>query len=217
MHLSGALIVILTLGAGSGDDRVLVCRPEVSGDPARARAEAIAQAAAKIRGKFLEYGAECKDAGEGARAARRAGLDHAVVSKVEGAAEAARYEIVLADADGDAVRARRSLVVAPDADAVPPVKGALKDLLKTLPPKPGADPQHVAAWTVAGVGVAAVIAGVVLSSQAEGSRRKADRAVDPLAYTRERKRAKDQQVQANVAMGVGAAAVAGGLTWRFAF
>lgn len=217
MLLSGALTIALALTAGRGDDRVLLCRPEVVGDPATARAEAVAQAASKVRGKFLVYGAECKDAGEGARAARRAGLEHALVSKAEGTADAARFELVVADAEGDTIRARRLLEIKPDADAVPPIKGALKELLKTLPPKPGPDPQHVAAWTVAGVGAAVVVAGVVLSAQADAAQRKADRADDPATYTRERKQAKQKRNLSNVTLGVGAAAIAGGLTWRFAF
>ncbi len=217
MHLSGALTVVLALSAGGGDDRLLLCRPEVSGDAAHARAEAVAQAAAKLRGKFLEYGAECKDPGEGARAARRAGLEHAVVSKAEGSAAGSRYELVLADAEGDAIRARRLIEVTPDANAVPPLKGALKELLKTLPPKPGPDPQHVAAWTLTGLGAVAVVAGLVMSAQADGLQSKADNATDPATYTREQKKAKQKRSQANVTMGVGAAVIAGGLTWRFVF
>lgn len=217
MHLSGALTLLLALGAGAGDDRLLLCRPEVTGDAGKARADAIGQAAKKISGKFLDYGAECKDPGEGARAARRAGLDHAVVSRADGTAEVTRYELVLSDAQGDEVRARRQLEVKLDADAVPPLKGALKELLKTLPPRPGPDPQHVAAWTVAGAGVAVLIAGLVMSSQADAASQKADRAGDPATHTRERKQAKQKRNQANVTMGVGAAALATGITWRFVF
>jgi hypothetical protein len=217
MHLSGALTILLALGAGGGDERLLLCRPEVTGDPARARPEAIAQAAAKLRGKFLDYGAECKDPGEGSRAARRAGLAHAVASKVEGSPEGSRYELVLSDAEGDGIRARRQLVLKPGADAVPPLKGELKELLKALPPKPGPDPQHVAAWSVAGAGAAVLIAGLVMSSRAEAAARKADDASSPAAYTSERKRAKQRRQTANITMGVGAAAVVGGLTWRFVF
>lgn len=219
MHLSGALTIVLALSAGAGEDRVLLCRPEVSGDPTRARAEAIAQAAAKLRGKFLEYGAECRDPGEGARAARRAGLAHAVVGRAEGTADGSRYELVISDAEaeGDVIRARRQLLVKADGDPVPPLKGELRELLKTLPPKPGPDPEHVAAWTVAGAGAAAVIAGLVISSQADAAQQRANDAKDPAAYTRERRRAKQKRSLANVTLGVGAAAVAGGLTWRFVF
>jgi len=217
MVLSGALTIVLALGLRAGDDRLLLCRPQVLGEKAQARPEAVTEAAAKLRGSFLDYGAECRDAGEGARAARRAGLEHAVVGQAEGDAERSRYELVLADAEGDAIRARRVVEVKLAQDPVPPVKGALKDLLKALPPKPGPDPQHVAAWSVVGVGALLVVAGVVLASQAESARTSAERATDPATYTRERKKAQDKQAASNVTLGVGGAAVAGGLTWRFAF
>jgi hypothetical protein len=216
MNLPGAVTIVLAL-AGGADDRLLLCRPQVQGDPAQARAEAVPQAAAKLQGRFLDYGAECRDAGEGARAARRAGLGHAVVSRAEGTPEGARFELVLADAEDEQVRARRLLEVRPGADALPPVKGALKDLLKTLPPKPGPDPQHVAAWSVAAVGAAAVVAGLVLASQAQQSQHRADEATDPATYTREQQKAKEKRQQSKVALGVGGVAVAAGLTWRFAF
>lgn len=217
MGVSGALMIVLALGLRAGDDRLLLCRPQVVGDKAQARAEAVAEAATKVRGRFLDYGAECRDAGEGARAARRAGLEHAVVSQAQGTATQTRYELVLADAEGDAIRARRVLEVKVSDDAVPPIKGALKELLKTLPPKPGPDPQHVAAWSVAGVGALAVVTGVVLATQADGASSRANRATDPAAYTRERKRAQDKRHLSNLSLGVGGAAIAAGLTWRFVF
>lgn len=232
MLLSGALTILLALGAG-GDDRLLLCRPEVVGDPASARAEAVGQAARKLRGKFLDYGAECKDPGEGARAARRAGLAHAVVARAEGSTGGSLYELILADADAPAdadadadaeaegtaagIRAKRRIEVKLAADAVPPVKGALKELLETLPPKPGPDPQHVAAWTVVGVGAAAAVAGVVLSAQADRARERAQGSGDANAYQREKKRSLEKQKLGNLMLGVGGAAIAGGLTWRFVF
>jgi hypothetical protein len=217
MAMSGVLTIVLALTLEAGDDRVLLCRPQVTGDATHARPEAVSQAAARLRGRFLDYGAECRDPGEGARAARRAGLEHAVVSQTEGTAERTRYELVLADAEGDAVRARRVVEVKLTQEALPPVKGALKDLLKTLPPEPGPDPQHVAAWSIVGVGAAAVIAGAVLATQAQDAQSRADRATDPASYTRERKKAREKRSMSNLALGAGGAAVAAGLTWRFAF
>lgn len=217
MGLSAALTIVLALSVRAGDDRLLLCRPQAMGDKVQARAEAVTEAATKVRGRFLDYGAECRDPGEGARAARRAGLEHAVVSQAEGTAESTRYELVLADAEGDAVRARRVLVVKLNEDAVRPIKGALKDLLKTLPPKPGPDPKHVAAWSVAGAGALAVVAGMVLANQADGASSRANRATDPATYTRERKRAQDKRNLSNLSLGVGGAVMAAGLTWRLAF
>ena len=224
MNLPGAVTIVLAL-AGGADERLLLCKPEVLGDPAQARGEAVTQAGGKLQGKFLDYGAQCKDAGEGARAASRAGLGHAVVSKAEGTPTGSRFQLVLADApaeddesgEGPKIRAQRSLDVKPGADAVAPLKGALKELLKTLPPKPGPDPQHVAAWTVAGVGAAAVIAGVVVGSQAEDYKRRALAARDPAAYLRLKKQSISKRNQGNVLLAAGGAAVAAGLTWRFVF
>lgn len=227
MNLPGALTIMLAL-AGGADDRLLLCKPEVLGDPVQARGEAVAQAGGKLAGKFLDYGAVCKDAAEGARAARRAGLGHAVVSKAEGTSAGARFQLVLADApprndeeeepvEPAQVRAQRSVEVRLGDDAVPPLKGALKELLKTLPPKPGPDPQHVAAWTVAGVGAAAVVAGVVVGSQAEDVKRKAQRSGDPASYMHQRRKFKELKNQSSILLGAGGAAVAAGLTWRFVF
>lgn len=217
MGLSGALSIVLALSVQAGDDRLLLCRPQVTGDPAQARAEAVVKAAEKLGGHFLDYGAECRDAGEGARAARRAGLEHAVVTQAQGTADHARYELVLADVEGDAVRARRVLEVKPAADAVPPLKGALKELLRTLPPDPGPDPQHVAAWSLVGAGAAAVVVGAVMARQADRAQDKADRATDPATYTRQRKNSRDKRSLSNVTLGIGGATMAAGLTWRFAF
>ncbi len=217
MVLSGALAIALALSLGSGDDRLLLCRPQVEGEEAQARGDAVAQAGARLKGRFLEYPVVCDDAGEGARAARRAGLQHAVVSRAEGFPELARFELVLADSADDAIRSRKVLEVKPGEDALPPLRGALKELLKTLPPKPGPDPQHVAAWTVVGVGAAALVAGLVLESQASRAQRRADRATDPAAYTSARKEMKDKERLGGWALGVGGVAVAAGATWRFAF
>jgi hypothetical protein len=217
MGLSGTLTVILVVTAGAGHDRLLLCRPQVTGDPASARGQAVLDAAGKLRGHFLDYGAECRDAGEGARAARRAGLDHAVVSQANGDPERTHYELTLTDVEGEIVRSRRVLDVKPTDDAVPQLKVALKDLLRTLPPEPGPDPQHVAAWSVAGVGTALILTSAVLALQAQTTQARANRAGDPDTYTRERKRAREKRNMSVLALGAGGAAVAAGLTWRFVF
>jgi hypothetical protein len=217
MVSSGALTVALALSLGAGDDRLLLCRPQVQGEAALARGEAVAQAGARLKGRFLEYPVVCDDAGQGARAARRAGLPHAVVSRAEGTPERTRFELVLADSADDAIRSRKVLEVKPGEDAVPPLKGALKELLRTLPPRPGPDPQHVAAWAVVGAGAAALVTGLVLESQAGRAQRRADRAADPAAYTAARKEMKDKERLGGWALGVGGVAVAAGVTWRFVF
>jgi hypothetical protein len=217
MLLSGALTIVLALGAGPHDDRLLLCRPEVAGDPARARAEAVAEAAGSFKGRFLDYGAVCQDAGEGARAARRAGLGQAVVTRAEGTPDAARYQIFLADAETDAVRAQRALEVKPGADAVRPVEKALGELLQTLPPPPEVNRRHVAGWVTAGVGAIAIATGAYFASQASDDYRRADQANDPATYTHYRSTAAKKRQASAIALGVGGAAIATGLTLRFAF
>lgn len=216
MALTGLLTLALALTAGAGGDRLLLCRPKVSGDPALARGEAVAEAGRKD-GRFLDYGVVCEDAAEGARAARRMGLAHAVSARAEGRADASRFVLVLADSDTEAKRAERSLDVAPGADAVRPLRTALSQLLQSLPPKPGPDLAHVAAWSVAGAGVASLVAGGVVASQARSAASRANAAPDVGAYVRAKNEWQRKRTTSGVLLGVGGAALAAGLTWRFAF
>lgn len=211
------LTLALALAAGASGERTLLCRPRVAGDAAQARAEAVSLAGQRMSSRFLDYGVACEDAGEAARAARRAGLGHAVASLAEGRAEGTRYELVLADSATEAVRARRSLEVAPGADAVSRLRVELNALLQSLPPRPGPRPAHVAAWSVAGAGVVALAAGVVLAVQARDAADRAGAASDPAVYTRAREDWERKRGRSAVALGLGGAAVAAGLTWRFAF
>lgn len=216
MALSGVVTVALALAAAGGE-RLLLCRPAVTGDPALARAEAVAEAARATPGRFLDYGVACDGAPEGARAARRAGLAHAVTATAEGRSEGSRFVLALSDAATAAVRAERAVEVAPGRDAARPLRTAFEQLLATLPPPPGPRPAHVAAWSVAGVGAAALVAGVALAVSARSAADRADEATDPGAYTRARARWRDRRTFSAVALGAGGAALAAGLTWRFAF
>ncbi len=214
--LSGVMTVVLALSAGGGE-RLLLCRPAVAGDPALARVEAVAEAARAVPGRFLDYGVPCDGVPEGARAARRAGLAHAVTATAEGRSDASRFVLTLTDADTAAVRGERTLEVPSGRDAVRPLRTALEQLLGTLPPPPGPRPAHVAAWSVAGVGAAALVAGVALAVSAGNAADRADAAQDPAAYTRARAEWRDRRRWSAVALGAGGAALAAGLTWRFAF
>lgn len=216
MALSGALMLALALGAGGGEDRLLLCRPRVTGDVALARPEAVVDAGKRSR-RFLDYGVLCEDVAESARAARRMGLGHAVSATAEGRLEGSRYVLVLADASAEGVRAQRTLDVPPGADAVRPVRDALGELLATLPPPPGARPAHVAAWSIAGAGAAAVVAATVYALKARDAADRANAAGDPASYTRAREDWEGHRTTSAVLLGVGGAAVAAGLTWRFAF
>ena len=216
MFLPGVMTLALALAAGAGGDRLLLCRPKVTGDPALARGEAIAEAARRD-GRFLDYGVVCEDAAEGARAARRMGLPHAVSTRAEGRADASRYVLVLADSQTEASRAERSLEVAPGADAVRPLRSALSQLLESLPPRPGPNPAHVAAWSIAGAGAAALVAGTVVASRARDAAARANAAQDLGAYVEARNDWQRKRTTSGVLLGVGGAAVAAGLAWRFAF
>jgi hypothetical protein len=217
MPLSGALVMSLALAASAGGERLLLCRPKIVGDPALARAEALAEAARQVDGRFLDYGVACEDSGEGARAARRAGLPHSVAATAEGRAEGSRYHLVLADSEGEAVRAQRTLEVAPGRDAVKPLRVALTELVGALPPEPGPRVAHVAAWSVAGVGVAALAAGVALAFGAQDAAHRANGATDPATYTKARRDWDQRRRWSGASLGVGSAALAAGLAWRFVF
>lgn len=217
MALTGALAIILALSAGAGGERLLLCRPKVAGDPAMARADTVVEAARKLEGRFLDYGVPCEDGGEGARAARRAGLDHAVTATAEGRGGGSRFELVLTDAGSESVRARRALEVAPGQDAVRPLRAAFEGLLTALPPPPGPRPAHVAGWSVAGVGVAALVAGTVLAFEARSAASRANRAGEPAAFTHARADWKEKRKWSGVAFGAGGGLVAAGLVLRVAF
>ncbi len=215
MALSGVITLALALAAGGGD-RLLLCRPNVAGDAALARGDAVVEAARKA-GRFLDYGVVCVDAAESARAARRVGLDHAVSATAEGRSDGSRYVLVLADAATETERARQSLEVAPGTDPVGPLRASLGRLLDTLPPKPGPDGAHVAAWAITGAGAVAMVAGIVLAGQARDAADRANSAPDLGAWVNARDAWQRKRTASGVLLGVGGAAVAAGLTWRFAF
>jgi hypothetical protein len=217
MALSGALTLSLALLAGAGQDRLLLCRPSVAGDPVLARGEAIAEAARRAGGRFLDYGVACDGAPESARAARRAGLAYAVAASAEGRVEGSRFVLVLADAATETERTRRTLEVAPGADAVRPLRTALRELVGALPPPPGPSPSRLAAWTTVGAGVAALAAGTILALSARSAADEANAATDPGAYTRSLRTWEDRRRWSAISLAAGSAAVAAGLTWRFVF
>jgi len=216
MALTGVMAVALALATGASGDRLLLCRPNVTGDAALARGDAVLEAARKS-GRFLDYGVVCVDAAESARAARRVGLEHAVSATAEGRVDGSRYVLVLSDAATEAERARQTLEVAPGADAVAPLRTSVDQLLATLPKKPGPDPAHVAAWSIVGAGAVAVIASVVVAGQARDAADRANSAPDLGTWAKARDEWQQKRTTSGVLLGVGAAAVAAGLTWRFAF
>jgi len=215
MAISAVLTLTLALATGAGD-RLLLCRPKVAGDAALARGDAVLEAARKS-GRFLDYGVVCEDAAESARAARRVGLAHAVSATAEGRVDGSRYVLVLADSATEAQRAQQTLDVAPGADAVAPLRDGLAKLLGALPPKPGPDPAHVAAWSIAGAGAAAIVAGTVFALKARDAADRANAASDLGAHVRAKNDWERKRTASGVLLGAGGAAVAAGLAWRFAF
>jgi len=213
-----AFLIALALAANGDADRLLLCRPRVSGAPELARADAVAEAGRAAGRRLLDYGVVCEDGGEAARAARRAGLAHAIWGTAEGTPGASRYVLVLSDAEGEAERARRTLAVAAGDDAVRPIRDALGELLKALPgPPPQVARSHAAAWVVAGAGAVTMAAGMLLAGQARGAAERADAATDPTSYTQARSDWESHRRSSGVALAAGGAALAAGLTWRFAF
>ncbi len=213
MPLTSALLVSLVLA--SGQERVLLCRPQVAGDPAAARPEALAAAVAGLQDLFLDYGVPCETAAEAARAAGRAGLGHGVLAQADGEAEGARWLLVLTTAQEEEV-ARRALRVAPGSDAAGPLRRALLDLEGTVPRPPPRWPV-VAGWSLAGAGVAALAVGVVFAAQARAEARRADAATTPEAWRRADDAWRRNRGRGLAAFAAGGGALAAGLTLRLAF
>lgn len=215
MVLTGALLAI-AITANADGDRLLLCRPRIVGDPALARGEAIGEAARKVKARFLDYGVACEDAAEGGRAARRAGLRHAVTTTAEGRTEGSRYVLALADAEQEVELVSRTLEVAPGVDPTPLLRTAFAEVL-TRVPREQPKRTHVAAWTTVGAGVVALAAGVALAVSASDAADRANGAAEPGAYTGARDEWKRKRTWSGIALGAGGAALAAGLTWRFAF
>jgi hypothetical protein len=217
MIATAVLALALTAGSGSGE-RLLLCRPRVLGDPALARADAVAAAARGLGQRFLDYGVPCESSQEAARAARRAGLAHAVSSTAEGRVEGSRFQLTLSEAAGEGEVAARELTVAPGADPVQPIERALRELAKTS--EPPAARRSDAPWYLAAAGAAVLAAGAgfaLAARSAANARDDAQARGDALAYVEKDASWRTWRTASGVALGVGAAAVAAGLTWRFAF
>jgi len=213
MPLTGALLMTLALAAGP--ERILLCRPAILGDPALARAEALSEAVRPLAGQFLDYGVACETLGETARAAARAGLGHGIFSSAEGGASGARFVLVLTT-DEATEAARRALEVAPGVEAAGPLRSALLELERVVPRPPPRWPS-VAGWTLVAGGAAALAAGTVLALRARDDARRADAAATPEAYQAARTAWRRDRSRSIPALAGGGAALALGLTLRFAF
>jgi hypothetical protein len=213
MPLTTALLVSLALGAGG--DRLLLCRPALAGDPALARPESVLEAGRSIGRELLDYGVPCDSPAEAARAAGRAGLTGAVSSVAAGGADGSRYTLVLTSA-GEEELARRSLLVAAGADAVAPLAEALRGLRRQAGTERPAWARP-AAWSLLLGGAAALAAGVALGLQARQFARQADAATSPGDWQAADAAWRSHRTASAVALGTGAAAVAGGSAIWFTF
>ncbi|HSN92259.1 MAG TPA: hypothetical protein VLS93_13595 [Anaeromyxobacteraceae bacterium] len=217
MALTGAVAMALALMAGGGEDRLLLCRPRILGDPALARGESIVEAGRALGGRFLDYGVPCEDAAEAGRAARRAGLGHGVSATAEGRTEGSRFVLTLAAARDEAELARRTVDVLPGADAAGPVKEALSQLAAAVPRARPERGRRLGPWLLVGAGAVALAAGGALAASASDAADRANAAANPAEYTAARAEWRSKRAWSAVALGAGGAAAAAGLTWRFAF
>jgi hypothetical protein len=209
----------MALASAPADGRVLLCRPALGPGATAASAAAIGDAAAAMPGAFLDYGSACADASEAARAARRAGLERAIFSLVEGSKEASRWVLTLSSAAEEVPLARRELAVPVGADGRPPLRASLADLLGTAPPSevPPEQRGRVLPWVVTVAGAVALAAGGGLALAARQSASEARGAASPQGYVDARTTWTSRRTAAAAVSGAGAALLAAGLAWRFAF
>jgi hypothetical protein len=212
---AAASLLAMTLATSPASDRVLVCRARIAGDPALARSDALAEAARELGDRVLDYGVPCETTGEAARAARRAGLRNAVTASAEGRTEGSLFELTVVDADERVVAVRR-LAVPPGGDAVRPVAAGLAALADGLPRPEAERVQRRASMGLAGGGLALIASGVALSFVARADADRANGAATPLAYLEARQAWRRSRGWSGAALGVGGAALAAGIVWRFA-
>lgn len=214
MALSSVLFVALALAAGP--ERILLCRPAVSGDPALARADAVATAGRALSGAYLDYGVPCETEAEASRAAARATLTHGVFTRAEGKVDGSAYTLVLVEPEREEPVARRTLLVPPGADPAGPLRVALKELDGSVPRPPPRWPT-VAGWSLMGVGVAALVGGTVLAIQSRDQARRVDRAADPGQYRSAYRTWQRRSEAAGVAFVAGGVALGAGLVLELTF
>jgi len=214
MWPAAAGLVAAIVASTPATDRVLVCRPRIAGDPALARVEAVAEAVRDRAGRLLDYGATCESSGEAARAARRAGLSHAVQVTAEGRTDESLFEISVIDAQERVVEVRR-MGIAPGADAIAPIGAGLDAVVAELQRPRLRKAQRRAALGVAGGGLALIALGAVAASAARDDAARANGASTPEAYLGSRDAWERSRSVSAAALGLGGAALAAGLVWRF--
>jgi hypothetical protein len=222
MSLSlGWAALSLMVAAGPADlklneDRLLLCQPQVTGVAQSVPAGAL-KTAAKAFGKvFIDYGAPCEQDEESMGAAKRAGVRFAIRTTAEGKVGVSRFVLRLNDAQTDKTVSSQNVDVPTGADAVEPLKAALAELSHSSPTRPpeakGSGPWYVVA---AGAAVMAVGVGFALAAGSAASDR--DSSVKDTNYITSDANWRKYKTMSGVSLGIGGAAVAAGLAWRFAF
>lgn len=214
MWPAAAALVAVILSAAPASDRVLVCRSRIAGDPALARGDALAEAVRDEAERVLDYGVPCESTGEAARAARRAGLSHAILVTAEGRTEGSLYDLTVVEA-GERVVAVRRLAIPAGARIDRPLAASLDALLDDLERPETRRVQRRAAVGIAGGGVALIAAGAVLAAVARGEADRANAAATPDEYLGARSDWERSRGFSGAALGLGGAALAAGLAWRF--
>jgi hypothetical protein len=200
------------------EDRILLCRPAVQGNGSSVPSEALTTAAKAFRNTFIDYGAPCEQDQESIGAAQRAGLRFAIRVGAEGKVGLARFTLKLNDARTEKTIASQDVDVPSGADAVEPLKMALADLSHSSPTSPGSSMARSATpWylVAAGAAVMAVGAGFALAAGSAASSRDGSNNVS--AYISSDANWRKYKTMSGVSLGIGGAAVAAGLAWRFAF
>ncbi len=209
---AAALLVATSLSAPV-DERVLVCRPAITGDPALARGEAWTEALRDQGDQLLDYGVPCETSGEAARAARRAGLTHAILASADGRTDGSVYALTVVDAEERVVEVRR-VEVAPGAQAVRPLASQLGAVVAELHRPQTRAFQRKAALGVAGGGLALIAVGIVLATVARDDADRANSASSPGDYLGARRSWERERVLSGLSLGLGGAALAAGIYWR---
>src|SRR5574341_690255 len=160
MWPAGVVLIAATLSGAAPEGRVLVCRARVGGDPSLARGEALSDALRSLGGSVLDYGVPCESTAEAGRAARRAGLSHAIVASAEGQTDGSRFELTLVDADERVIAVRR-VVVPPGAPVARLVEAGLDALAAEAPRPEGRRHRRRVAVGVAGGGIALLAGGAI--------------------------------------------------------
>jgi len=210
---AAAPLLAVTLAATPAAERVLVCRARVGGDPALARADAVVEAVRELGDRALDYGVACETTGEAARAARRAGLRHAVTATVEGRTEGSLFELSVLDAEERVIAIRR-LAVPPGGDAVRPVAAGLAALVDDLPRPEAERTRRRASVGLAAGGLAMLAGGAALALVARADADRANAATTPLEYLGARSEWRRSRGWSGAALGLGGAALMAGIVWR---